>query len=163
MEVLPAKIKSNRLRCTHCHAPATDIGTCPYCHTQIKRKKLELKPKNEYRIVKKKGIDKGEFTRVLKVNNDVVNSFFSNFGTDYKIDFGASIQIRFKSEINEEEAAVMGSGSKTYVLFKIIRSEPCECGCHDIAADYERGETFCPKCGLVHENLKILNHGEGLL
>jgi hypothetical protein len=124
---------------------------------------LGLKPKNEYRIVKKKGIDKGEFTRVLKVNNNVVNSFFSNFGTDYKIDFGASIQIRLKSEINEEEVAVMGRGNKTYVLFKIIKSEPCECGCHDIAADYERGETFCPKCGLVHENLKILNHGDGLL
>jgi hypothetical protein len=163
MEILPTKIKSNRLRCTRCDVLATDIGTCPYCHIQIKRKKLELKPKNEYKIVKKKGIDKGEFTRVLKVNNDVVNSFFSNFSTDYKIDFGASIQIRLKSEINEEEAAVAGRGNKTLVLFNIGRNTPCECGCPDIATDYEHRETFCPKCGLVHENLKILNHGDGLL
>lgn len=156
MEMLPAKIKSDRLRCAYCHAPATDIGTCPYCHTQIKHNELKLKPKNEYKIVKRKGFHKGEFTRVLKVNNEIVNSFFNNYSTNYKINFGASIQIRLKSEINEDEAAIMGRGNKTYVLFKIIKSEPCECGCKDIATDYKHGETFCPKCGLVHENLKIL-------
>ena len=148
----PAKIRFDKLRCPHCHASATDIGTCPYCHRELKRKHIKINPKKVYKIVKRKGFNKGEVTRVLKANKDIVFSFFNNYSKSYKINFDASVQVHLKSEINEEEVAVVGRGNKTLSLVKISNNQPCECGCHDIAVDHERGETFCPKCGLISEN-----------
>lgn len=161
--------KPRKRRCPKCLAPATDIGTCPYCHTLIgikgetvhytylgkylnfsyilKPNKNQLKRKTKYKIVKKKGFHRGEITRILPADN----SFFTKIpNKNYSID--SSIQLRLKDEINEEESVLVGKGGRTSGLHFVERNVSCECGCEICAVDYDRGEIFCPECGLVQDS-----------
>ena len=175
---MPEPAKPKRRRCPKCHAPATDIGTCPYCHTLIgtkekivhytylgkylnlsyifKAKKNQLKPKTKYKIVKKKGFHRGEITRILPADN----SFFNKI-PNKNYSFDAGIQLRLKDEINDDESVLRGKGGKTIGLHYVERNISCECGCEICAVDYERGEIFCPECGLVQDSqLFIESPGE---
>lgn len=113
----------------------------------LKRNKNQLKPKTKYKIIKTKGIDKGETTRILKVNKAITNDYFSNFSKYNNID--ASIRVGLHAELNEIEKAVVGRGGKTIAMVHINQGNGCECGCKDIAVDHDHGETFCPHCGLI--------------
>lgn len=115
----------------------------------LKRNKNQLKPKTKYKIVKKKGFDRGEITRILQVNKEIINDYFSDYSNDYKNNVDVSIQVGLQSEFNECEKAVIGRGGKTIAIMKIKRGRGCDCGCKDIAVDSFHGETFCPSCGLI--------------
>jgi len=114
----------------------------------LKKENPHLKPKPVYKIIKKKGFNRGETTRIVQVNKKLIDSFFDDYKS-YHID--ASVQICLKNELNEDEAALTGHGLKTIPIMEIERAK-CECGCKDIAVDHFHGETFCPECGLVRDN-----------
>ena len=78
IEVLPARIKSNKPRCPKCHVSVTDIGTCPYCETIITPKWKPAPVKEKYEIIRKNG-----FVRETTCFKKLDNSFFKQF-TDFK-------------------------------------------------------------------------------
>lgn len=121
-------------------------------------KKSRLKVKTEYKIRKTKGWDKGKVTRILEVNKDKINAFFNDHN-EYNIN--TSVQIRLKSQLNDNEEAIIGWG-RHLPLVSISKSkvECDECGCLDMAIDYEVGEAFCPKCGLVDPTVMIFDTRE---
>ena len=115
----------------------------------LKKPKNQTKPKTKIKLVKTKGFDKGELTRILPINKEIINNYFNDYSNDYKNNIEASIQIGIQTELNETEKAVIGRGGKTIALMNIKRGQGCECGCKDIAVDHDHGETFCPRCGLI--------------
>jgi hypothetical protein len=131
----------------------TYLGKYLHLSYVLKRNKNRIKPKTKYKIIKTKGIDKGETTRILKINRKLTNNYFSNYSNDYKNNITASIQVGVQTELNEIEKAVIGRGGKTIALMNIKRGQGCECGCKDIAVDKDHGETFCPKCGLILDTM----------
>lgn len=124
-----------------------------YLHLSYVLKRDKNKPKTKIKIIKTKGIDKGEITRILPVNMEVVNNYFNSHSNDYKNNINASVQIGVQTELNEKEKAVIGRGGKTITLMKLKRGHGCECGCKDIAIDNDHGETFCPSCGLLFDTM----------
>ncbi|MEL7669348.1 TFIIB-type zinc ribbon-containing protein [Methanobacterium sp.] len=127
----------------------TYLGKYLHLSYILKQNKKQNKPKTKYKIIKTKGFDRGEITRILPVNKEIINNYFNDYSHDYKNNITASIQIGVQTELNETEKAVIGRGGKTIALMNIKRGQGCECGCKDIAIDNDHGETFCPRCGLI--------------
>jgi len=119
----------------------------------LKKEKKPVIPKHKIKIIKTRGFDKGEITRILPINKEVTINYFNNYSHDYKNNISASVQIGVQTELNETEKAVIGRAGKTLPLMKLKRGVGCECGCKDVAIDVFHGETFCPACGLVLDKL----------
>ncbi len=188
-EFLPSRIKSNKTHCSKCHAPITDIGTCPYCGTEemplyynkipchpqdiifietiIKPKYGLNEVKKKYEIVKTEGFDKKKTIAFKKADH----SFFRQFTT---IIFNFDVEIhrlqgglvkhqtypRLNMELNETEKVIINGKGRP--LYKIEKTNPCECGCKINVIDRYHGQVLCPVCGNVHSKL-FLNEKEEIL
>ncbi len=182
-EILPSRIQSNKQHCPKCKVPVTEIGTCPYCQTNVNPryyKKIKAKtsdinyidgiiipyyaPKQvikKYQIVKTK-----KFKIEAKAFKKADYSFFKQFNL-INFNFDAEVHRkeggpviyqtypRLKTELSEREKVLLKG--KKRALYKVTKSAPCECGCKNDIIDQHHGQILCPTCGKVHDTIFILD------
>ena len=185
-EILPSRIQSNKPHCPKCNVPVTDIGTCPYCQTTVNPKyynkiKAETSDINyidgiiipyyapgkvvkKYQIVKTKKF-KTETKSFKKADYKFFKQFkLTNFNFDAQVhrkNPGPVIYQtapRIRTELTEREKVLLNHRKRA--LYKVTKSEPCECGCVNNVNDTHHGQILCPTCGKVHDVLFILDKEE---
>jgi hypothetical protein len=160
LEILPSRIQSGKPYCPKCHVPATDIGTCPYCHTRIKKKWKPAKVKELYELVAKKNFkeggmvySKGNTTRFIDVDPQFFSQFEMKEYNCQEVIKEYKSHPRVTSDLNDEESAI--KNRRRTPIYTVKKSTTCECGCKVNIMDEDHGEIVCPNCGLVHEKVYI--------
>jgi rubrerythrin len=161
LERLPSRIQSGKPRCPICDAVATDSGTCPYCHTRIKKRWKPARVKDFFEIFALRNIKEDEEVILKGVTVDVLysdKSFFEEFKMK-NYNFGDEISNyksypRLLSQLEEKMAAVKNKKSMPLVhVEKVLKCE--DCGCTISVQDLDRGEIVCPRCGLVQGQIQM--------